>query len=122
VTSPGSSFQSLAAATGNAQSPTVTSRVGRTSKASVADEKIFCSVSHHDYTNLLEFLEFVTNYIHPGYPIAVIYLDFREAFDMVPHKRLMININAMGITRDVFNWIKDWLNDREQSCSFGESF
>jgi len=39
VTSPGSSFQSLAAATGNAWSPTVTSRVGRTSKASVADER-----------------------------------------------------------------------------------
>jgi len=36
--STGSSFQSLAAATGNARSPTVTSRVGRTSKASVADE------------------------------------------------------------------------------------
>jgi len=29
----------LAAATGNARSPTVTSRVGRTSEASVADER-----------------------------------------------------------------------------------
>jgi len=37
VTSLGSSFQSLAAATGNARSPTVTSRVGRTSK--VADDE-----------------------------------------------------------------------------------
>jgi len=39
VTSPESSLQSLAAATGNARSPTVTSRVGRTSKASMADER-----------------------------------------------------------------------------------
>jgi len=52
----------------------------------------------------------------------VIYLDFQKAFDKVPHKRLMMNINAMGITGDVYNWIEDWLNDREQRCSFGESF
>jgi len=44
----------------------------------------------------------------------VIYLDFQQAFDKVPHKRLMMKINAMGITGDVFNWIEDWLNDREQ--------
>jgi Reverse transcriptase (RNA-dependent DNA polymerase) len=40
-------------------------------------------------TNLLEFLEHVTNYVDQGYPIDVIYLDFQKAFDKVPHKRLM---------------------------------
>jgi hypothetical protein len=65
-------------------------------------------------TNLLEFLEFVTNYIDQGYPIDVIYLDFQKAFDKVPHKRLMMKINALGITGEVFNWITDWLKDREQ--------
>ncbi len=67
-------------------------------------------------TNLLEFLEFVTNYIDQGYPIDVIYLDFQKAFDKVPHKRLMMKINALGITGEVFNWIwiADWLKDREQ--------
>ena len=65
-------------------------------------------------TNLLEFLEFVTNYIDQGYPIDVIYLDFQKAFDKVPHKRLMRKINALGITAEVFNWITDWLKDREQ--------
>jgi len=64
-------------------------------------------------TNLLEFLEIVTNYIDQGYPIDVIYLNFQKAFDKVPHKRLMMKINAMGITGDVFTWIEDWLNDRE---------
>ena len=63
-------------------------------------------------TNLLEFLEFVTNYIDQGYPIDVIYLDFQKAFDKVPHKRLMMKINALGITGEVFNWITDWLKDR----------
>jgi len=59
----------------------------------------------------LEFPEIVTNFIDQ---IDVICLDFQKAFDKVPHKRLMIKINAMGITGDVLNLIEDWLNDREQ--------
>jgi len=62
----------------------------------------------------LEFLEIVTNYIDQGYRIDVIYLDFQKVFDKIPYKRLMMKINAIGITGDVFNWIEDWLNDREQ--------
>jgi len=40
-----------------------------------------------------------------GYPIDVIYLELQKAFDKVslPHKRLLMKINAMGITGDVFN-------------------
>jgi len=69
-------------------------------------EKVFLFLYHFlkhrsFITNLLEFLEFVTNYIDQGYPIDVTYLDFQKAFDKVPHKRLMMKINAMGIT--VFN-------------------
>ena len=37
-------------------------------------------------TNLLVFMEEVTNYIDPGYPVHVIYLDFQKAFDKVPHQ------------------------------------
>ena len=55
-----------------------------------------------------------TNHIDQEYPIDVIYLDFQKAFDQVPHKRLMKKINALGITGQVFNWIEDWLEDREQ--------
>ena len=47
--------------------------------------------------NLLQFLEYVYNYIDPGLPVDVIYLDFRKAFDKVPHKRLMVMVNAHGI-------------------------
>jgi len=48
-------------------------------------------------TNLLVFMEEVTNYIDRGYPIDVIYLDFQKAFDKVPHKRLLIKLVAHGI-------------------------
>ena len=65
-------------------------------------------------TNLLEFLEYVSDYVDQGFPIDVIYLDFQKAFDKVPHKRLMKKINSLGITGKIYDWIEDWLNNREQ--------
>jgi ribonuclease P/MRP protein subunit RPP40 len=65
-------------------------------------------------TNLLEFLEFVSNYIDRGFPVDVIYLDFQKAFDKVPHRRLMLKINSLGISGSIFKWIENWLQDREQ--------
>jgi hypothetical protein len=65
-------------------------------------------------TNLLEFLEFVSSYIDRGFPVDVIYLDFQKAFDKVPHRRLMLKINSLGISGSILKWIENWLQDREQ--------
>ena len=32
-------------------------------------------------TNLLQFIETVTDYVDQGYPVDVIFLDFQKAFD-----------------------------------------
>jgi len=34
------------------------------------------------------FLEEVTDYLHSGYSVDVIYLNFQKSFDKVPHRRL----------------------------------
>ena len=65
-------------------------------------------------TNLLQFLETITDYIDKGYPVDVIYLDFRKAFDKVPHRRLIHKLTAHGIGGKVLYWIRDWLSGREQ--------
>ena len=65
-------------------------------------------------TNLLEFLDYVSEYIDEGYPIDVIYLDFQKAFDKVPHKRLMLKIKSLGVAGKIYAWIEDWLKDRLQ--------
>ena len=44
----------------------------------------------------------------------VIFLDFQQAFDKVPHGRLLLKVKAMGIRSLVANWIESWLNDRKQ--------
>ena len=40
-------------------------------------------------TQLLEFLEEITEVVDNGDEVDIIYLDFCKAFDKVPHKRLL---------------------------------
>ncbi|XP_057310541.1 uncharacterized protein LOC130648505 [Hydractinia symbiolongicarpus] len=65
-------------------------------------------------TNLLTFLNKITEYQDQGYPVDVVYLDFSKAFDKVSHKRLPKKLLAHGIGENVTNWIDSWLSGREQ--------
>src|SRR5260221_1084505 len=65
-------------------------------------------------TNLLEFLDSVTNYVDQGHPVDVIYLYLQKAFDKVPHERLLLKLKAHGITGEIAIWIRAWLRDRQQ--------
>ncbi len=40
----------------------------------------------------------------------VVYLDFRKAFDKVPHQRLLKKVEGHGIDSKVLKWIGEWLN------------
>ena len=66
------------------------------------------------FTNLLMFLEDITKHIDEGTPVDVIYMDFRKAFDSVPHQRLLKKVKAHGISGKVYKWIEEWLTNREQ--------
>ena len=61
-----------------------------------------------------------TAFIDQGVSFDTIYLDF--AFDSVPHHRLLIKLQAYGITGNVLLWIKDFLFDRIQTVKVGEEF
>ena len=65
-------------------------------------------------TNLLEFMETISERLDKGELVDVVYLDFRKAFDTVPHVRLRKKLEAMGIRGQVLNWIVEWLRDRRQ--------
>jgi len=54
-------------------------------------------------------MEEVTNYLDSGFPVDVIYLDFQKAFDKVPHRRLISNLQAHGFGGNVLRWIESWL-------------
>ena len=63
-------------------------------------------------TNLLCFLEEITKWVDDGSPVDVVYLNFKKAFDKVPHQRLLLKLKAHGIGNDVINWIEEWLTHR----------
>ena len=49
-----------------------------------------------------------------GDAVDVIYLDFQKAFDKVPHKRLLMKLEAYGVRGCVSAWIANRLSGREQ--------
>ena len=49
-----------------------------------------------------------------GFQIDTIYLDFKKAFDSVPHRRLLVKLKEYGFDGTLLKWIEDFLKDRRQ--------
>jgi hypothetical protein len=73
-------------------------------------------------TNLLEFFNEILMKYDRTKAVDVIYLDFKKAFDKVPHQRLLAKIYALGIRGKVCKWIEDWLCNRNQRVVLNGSF
>ncbi len=50
--------------------------------------------------------------------VDMIYLDVCKAFDSVPHKELLYKLWRIGITGDLWLWLKNYLSDRSHYVSF----
>lgn len=72
-------------------------------------------------TNLVEFLEAATKLVDEGLAADVFYLDFSKAFDMVPRERLLLKLEAKGISGKLLEWIRDWLSGRTQCVVLGST-
>lgn len=73
-------------------------------------------------TNLLLAFEKWTEYLDEGYGVDVIYLDYRKAFDSVPHKRLMTKLKQMGVQGKIARWIEAFLADRSMRVGINGEF
>lgn len=69
---------------------------------------------HSCVTQLLECIEEWTESIDQGHDIDIIYLDFRAAFDKVPHRRLLAKLWGYGIRGKLHEWIAHFLTNRKQ--------
>ena len=49
--------------------------------------------------------------------INTIYIDFRKAFDSVPHNGLLVKLWNIGITGTLWNWFNSYLSNRSQCVS-----
>ena len=65
-------------------------------------------------TQLLVCMEIWTKMIEDGVCFDVIYTDFSKAFDSVPHERLFLKMESLGIQGDILKWVKSFLRGRTQ--------
>ena len=63
-------------------------------------------------SNLLETMDSVMELIEEGIPVDILYFDFKKAFDRVPHNRLILKLQCLGIDGKVLDVIKDFLIGR----------
>lgn len=65
-------------------------------------------------TQLLEYLHYVEDVVDDGGCVDAVYLDVAKAFDSVPHKLLLLKLQAVGIDGQVLSWVQDFLTNRQQ--------
>ncbi len=84
------------------------------------ENNLFCDAQHGFFpgrscmTQLLTVIEMWTASLDRGKPVDAIYLDFKKAFDTVPHQRLLMKLDAYGISGTMRKWIEEFLMDRRQ--------
>merc|ERR1712029_1057862 len=49
------------------------------------------------------------------------YMDFRKAFDTVPHQRLLTKLKNYNINGPILNWITSFLSNRSQFVKINNS-
>jgi hypothetical protein len=69
-------------------------------------------------SNLLEFSHELVKDIDKGNCADTIYLDFKKAFDKVPHKRLINKLHGCGVRGKVLDWLTEWLHGRYQQVRY----
>nr|VZI12352.1 unnamed protein product [Spirometra erinaceieuropaei] len=70
-------------------------------------------------TNLLNCLERWTRSVDEGSALHVVYIDFKKAFDSVPHQRLLHKLSRTGVRGNLLKWIQSFLLDRCQTVHVG---
>jgi hypothetical protein len=63
---------------------------------------------------LLHIVEKWNKALDEGKIIGVLFIDFKKAFDSVPHGLLMKKLQAMGISGSLYSILEDYLRDRKQ--------
>ena len=72
-------------------------------------------------TQLLNTLNDWLYYLDNHIPVDAVYLDFRKAFDTVPHERLLKKLYGYGIRGHILQWIRDFLTNRYQYVSINDN-
>ena len=56
----------------------------------------------------------MSDWVDDGKRVDIVYLDFKKAFDKVPHRRLFAKVRACGMAGSVAYWIENWFSGRKE--------
>ena len=68
-------------------------------------------------STIITILDNWTYEIDRGHHTDVIYMDFKKAFDTVPHKRLISKLKSLNISKEIVNWIEAFISSRRQKVA-----
>ncbi|EYC03347.1 hypothetical protein Y032_0094g2706 [Ancylostoma ceylanicum] len=57
-----------------------------------------------------------------GKSVDIIYLDLAKAFDRVPHSKLLLKLEHVGISGRLLNWFRSYLQGRGMTVKVGQHF
>lgn len=72
-------------------------------------------------TNLVNCLDDWSKSFDLGFNTDVIYLDYAKCFDSVSHPKFLYKLSKLGITRNAFKWIENFLLNRTQNVKVGDT-
>ena len=71
---------------------------------------------------LLVFLSEIVGSLESKQAYDIIYLDFKKAFDSVPHNELLHKLRSVGILGSLWRWFENYLNSHLQCVAVNGSF
>ena len=77
---------------------------------------------HSTVSNLLESVNDWTLALNNNKGVAIAYIDYAKAFDVVCHSKLLLKLSAYGITGDLIEWIRSFLSERTQCTRVNQSY
>jgi len=70
--------------------------------------------NHSCQTQLIDFIDEAQRSMNARQQTDLAFIDFSNAFDTVPHKRLLNKLEFYGVRGSILNWISSWLTKRQQ--------
>ena len=77
--------------------------------------------NHSTSHAIITLIEKISRALDTGKTVCGIFIDFRKAFDVIPHKTLLKKLYAYGIRGEIYNWFKSYLSDRSQFVQYQNS-
>ena len=68
-------------------------------------------------TQLIPFLQHISQSNNQNIQTDVVIMDFAKAFDIVPHQHLLYKLKYCGMSCNAYDWISDFLTDRTQTVA-----